>query len=1010
MFSDPIKLNKSQRQAIEYTSGPLLIVAGAGTGKTTTLVEKIKHIINKKLARPEEILCLTFTEKAAYEMEERVDRAMPYGFFQMWISTFHSFADDVLRDELHHLGLNPSYTLMSQAQSILFMRKHLYDFHLNYFRPLSNPNKFIAGLLQHFSRLQDEDISPEEYEKWVKRMCHPELVSGSSDSENKKLQRSRNKFGMTNTAMSEDERQQLQELASAYKTYQHIKMDHDVMDFGDLIFYLNKLFRTRPSVLKQYQKKFKYILVDEFQDTNIAQYELIKLLCPPSKSEDSSSGKSRLTVVGDDSQAIYKFRGASVSNILTFMKDYKRAKQVTLNDNYRSNQTILDHAYNLIQHNNPDTLESRLGISKKLISHTKDRNDASMMKVFRHGDDEADWVVNEIAKLFATRYPLSSIAILVRANNHSESFIRALKHKGIPYQFLGPGRLFKQPQVKDLIAYLHVLADLSDTISLYRVLSMDLFKIDSEDLLHLMSFAKKTSLSYYQAIEVYLSFYHDEWYEPENKRYKEYMPLIGKATKDTLIDVFTLIKKQVKRIRKDTAGELLFSFLKDTGYIDILGNPETQMQEQATFTITKFFGKIREMERSQEDTSVFGATEYIDMSMELGESPLAGEADFTTLNAVHILTVHSAKGLEFPIVFMPNLIKGRFPTYRRRQQIPLPDDLIKETLPQGDYHAQEERRLFYVGMTRAKDRLFLTASERYDQGVRKRKLSPFVYEAMGEDALSIKPYVPQDTKQQLSIFDFQKHDDVVIPKPVTIKNISYSQLQTYKVCPLQYKYQYVLKIPSSPVAAASFGSTVHNALHKFYKGFAKDSTKGLGDLLALLEESWIPIGFSSTKQATKMKQEAREMLENYYTSFHTPEIKIIDLEKMFKIRIGSTEFLTGKIDRVDKKAGGAIEIIDYKTGSMPDEKKLKKNLQLTIYAMAANSPALYNKPVKNIDLTFYYLQAREKVTMKPSKDDMTQARKQITNTVEAIRKGSFEPRVGRWCKHCSFRMICEAWK
>src|SRR3989344_2919975 len=695
------------------------------------------------------------------------------------------------------------------------------------------------------------------------------------------------------------------------------------MDFGDLIYYLIKLFRERPHILQQYKKQYKYVLVDEFQDTNIAQYELIKLLCPP-------TGQSKLTVVGDDSQAIYKFRGASVSNILTFMKDYKKAKQVTLHDNYRSNQTILDHAYELIQHNNPDTLESTLGISKKLTSHAKDRADATTLNVFSHSDDETDWVVEQIEMLHKKKYTFGDMALLVRANAHSEPFIRALKRKGIPYQFLGPGSLFKQPEVKDLIAYLHVLSDLSDTVSLYRVLSMELFKLDAEDLLHLMSYAKKTSLSYYQAIEVYLSFYHNEWYEPANEKYKEYMPLTGQATKDKLIEVFTLIKKHVKRIRKDTAGELLFSFLKDTNYIDTLGNPETEMQEQVTFNITKFFGKLREMERSQEDTLVFGATEYIDMSMELGESPLAGEADFTAVNAVHILTVHSAKGLEFPIVFMPNLIKGRFPTHRRKEQIPIPDDLIKETLPQGDYHAQEERRLFYVGMTRAKDILFLTASERYDQGIRKRKLSPFVYEAMGEDKLNIEPYVPQDTKEQLSIFDFQKHDDVVIPEPVTVKNISYSQLQTYEVCPLKYKYQYVLKIPSSPAAAASFGSTVHNALHKFYKGFAQDPTWGSDQLLNMLETSWIPIGFSSASHAKKMKEEAKQMLKNYYTSFHEPEIDIVNLEKMFKIRIGSSVFLTGKIDRVDNKPGGAIEIIDYKTGKMPDVKKLKKDMQLTI--------------------------------------------------------------------------------
>ncbi|PIZ63183.1 hypothetical protein COY16_02625, partial [Candidatus Roizmanbacteria bacterium CG_4_10_14_0_2_um_filter_39_13] len=553
MITDPIKLNSSQVQAIEWNKSPLLIVAGAGTGKTTTLVEKIKYLINQKLARPEEILCLTFTEKAAYEMEERVDRAMPYGFFQMWISTFHAFADDVLRDELHHVGMNASYTLMSQAQSVLFLRNNLFNLSLKYFRPVSNPNKFITGLLQHFSRLQDEDISPEDYEAWV-----------AKQSRSKK------------SLLKDEEFEQIQELSFAYRTYQKIKIEHDVMDFGDLIFYLNNLFRKRPNVLAQYQQKFKYTLVDEFQDTNIAQYEMIKLLCPPKKNP-------HLTVVGDDSQAIYKFRGASVSNILTFMDDYKKAKQLSLVDNYRSNQTVLDHAYKLIQNNNPDTLEAKLSISKELKSHAKNVKDAVTFNLFSHGDNEADWIVSKIIQMKKKHdYEFQDFAILVRANNHSDSVISSLKREGLPFQFLGPGTLFKQPEVKDIIAYLNLLADLNDTVSMFRVLSMDIFQNDAEDLVLLMSFAKKISLSLYQAIDTYLSFEVDEWHQKNNAHFKEHLPLIKETTKKKLIPIMRMIKKHLGQIKHDTAGEILFSFLEDTQYLEKLSNPTSELEEKQT--------------------------------------------------------------------------------------------------------------------------------------------------------------------------------------------------------------------------------------------------------------------------------------------------------------------------------------------------------------------------------------------------------------------------------------------
>jgi len=290
-------LNKEQQQAVKYNQGPLLIIAGAGTGKTSVIVEKIKFLVKKKLAKPEQILALTFTEKAASEMEERVDKAMPYGYFQMNISTFHAFADQILKENGYQIGLSPSFRLMTEAETILFLQKNLFLFKLKYFRPLGNPNKFLEALLQHFSRLRDEDISPEEYIRFVKN------------------QRSKIKDQKENDELLE--KKKYFELVEAYETYQKLKLKEGLMDFADLVYYLLHLFRKRPNILRRYQQQYPFVFVDEFQDTNISQYLLIKLLCPAKKNP-------RLTVVGDDSQAIYKFRGASVSNIISFMKDYKR--------------------------------------------------------------------------------------------------------------------------------------------------------------------------------------------------------------------------------------------------------------------------------------------------------------------------------------------------------------------------------------------------------------------------------------------------------------------------------------------------------------------------------------------------------------------------------------------------------------------------------------------------------------------------------------------------------------
>src|SRR5258708_6943410 len=382
MTSDK-KLNKEQLQAIRHGSGPLLIIAGAGTGKTTVITERVKYLIEKGLAKPEEILALTFTEKAVREMEERIDVALSYGYTNMWVLTFHSFCERVLRQQALHIGLDPRFKLTSEAETTQLIRKNLFKFKLNYFRPLGNPYKFIGGMIQHFSRLQDEDINPQDYLKWATRLRKDAV-----------------------------EVKKYKELASAYKTYEELKIKNGLMDFGDLITKTLKLLRDRPNILKEYQKQFKYILIDEFQDTNYSQNKLAILL---------ANKEQNINVVGDDDQSVYRFRGAAVSNIIQFRKNFTKTKVVVLTKNYRSTQEILDRSYDLIQHNNPDRLEVVEGINKKLIS---ERKEVGTKVSFIHADrveNEVDEVAKEILRQAQDHgYDFKDIAILVRANNHAE--------------------------------------------------------------------------------------------------------------------------------------------------------------------------------------------------------------------------------------------------------------------------------------------------------------------------------------------------------------------------------------------------------------------------------------------------------------------------------------------------------------------------------------------------------------------------------------------------------------
>ena len=366
-----MELNPIQQQVIKHPKGPLLIVAGAGTGKTAVITAKIAHLIETKKVQADQILALTFTQKAAEEMLSRLDTIMPLGYEEPWVGTFHGICDRILKDEGLHVGLDTDYKIMSAVDQWILVKQHIFEFKLKYFLPLGNPTKFITGLLNFFSKLQDECVTPLEIKAYL--TTNKNQITTPEDQE----AYDRNK-----------------EIFTAYEIYQTLKQTNSLLDFGDLIIETIALFKTRPSILQKYQKLWQYVFVDEFQDTNFAQYELIKTICP-------STNNPNLIVVGDDDQSIYKWRGASISNIMQFIDDYPTTKQIVLTQNYRSTQAILDSAYQLIAHNNPDRLEVKLGISKKLTSQ-KDNQVGEVISVELDSQTaEVDWVIKKIFELVA---------------------------------------------------------------------------------------------------------------------------------------------------------------------------------------------------------------------------------------------------------------------------------------------------------------------------------------------------------------------------------------------------------------------------------------------------------------------------------------------------------------------------------------------------------------------------------------------------------------------------------
>lgn len=411
----------------------------------------------------------------------------------------------------------------------------------------------------------------------------------------------------------------------------------------------------------------------------------------------------------------------------------------------------------------------------------------------------------------------------------------------------------------------------------------------------------------------------------------------------------------------------------------------------------------------------------------MGESPLAADIDWSENNAVNILTIHSSKGLEFPIVFLVNLVSQRFPTRERREQIPIPQDLIKEILPEGDYHLQEERRLFYVGMTRARDRLFFTAANFYGEGRRERKLSPFVYEALGQNTIEklLEKQKIEKTIIQPSLLDWAPNittsRSTTNDKPNTsINYLSYSQMQTFNVCPLHYKLQYILKIPYQQNAALSFGSSVHSALRDFYQQHREDKILKAENIIPILEKSWIDEGYSSKVHKKEAYEKAKHILlqylkENYERKVDGTKTIGIEIPFNFFIKDSSKSILNlkiaGRIDRVDKINENKIEIIDYKTGTnMPNEKELANNLQLTLYALAATqvNNNIFNKKPEDIVLSLHYLEEEKKLTTTRTAKQLEEAKNKVIEVVEEIEKSDFLCSGSIYCQNCEYKMLCNA--
>ena len=965
-------LTARQRKAVTHGDGPLLIVAGAGTGKTTVITRRIAWLIAEKRARPSEVLALTFTDRAAFEMLERVDRLVPYGHNDAQISTFHAFGDRLLREHALEAGLSDRSTVLSRAEQIILLREHLFELPLDRYRPLGDPTRFLSSLVTLISRLRDEDISPEAYEAAARRVA--EAAAANPDDE----------------PLAERAAAQL-ELSATYAAYERLMRSTDRIDFGDQVSLALRLLREHPAVLAEERSRYRYTLVDEFQDTNHAQWEIVKLL---------AAEHGNVTVVGDDDQSIYRFRGAALGNILGFREAYPKASSVVLVDNYRSRQGILDAAHRLIRHNDPDRLEAREGLDKRLKARSKfDRPQPEAGPIvllgFTTGSDEADAIADRIGASIRGGRRAGDHAILVRGNRDADPYLRALNMARIPWRFSGTAGLYRQPEVRVLISFLRVLNDPDDSVSLYDLATSEIFGLSPSDVTFALGRARRRRSSLAIALR-------DAAEHPEDSPF-------GMRAIEVVQRLLASLEAHRSMSTERSCGELLYHFISSSGWLTRLGHEARETGEERLANVARFFEIVRRQGTLLRDDRLPFLVAQLDTLIETGDDPSTSDAEPDAGDAVHVLTYHKAKGLEFPVVHLVALVPDRFPGRDRRDAFEIPDELARDPAPDADHHAAEERRLFYVGMTRAKEELVLSWAQDYG-GRRSRGVSQFVTEALDLPPATPAEIVRPAIAEQLARHEGSPRDQApVVPRPALGDRplmLSYGQVHDYLDCPARYRYGHVVRIPTPASHQMVYGKALHAAAQAYHRRQLAGRPMAEEELHAALDAAWESVGFLTREHEEARRAAAHEAVTRFWADQQRDPARPIGVEQEFTVGFGRDR-LRGRYDRVDRDDAGRIVITDYKSSDVRDlataNRRARESLQLSIYALAheAQHGSLPD------ELALHFLESGIVGRVAPSERQLTKAHDQISQAAEGIRAGQFAPTPSPMrCGYCPFREIC----
>ena len=1015
-------LNAEQKKAVEHSGSPLLVLAGPGSGKTKVITERVIHLVNQGI-KPTEILCLTFSEKAAEEMKGRLEGSIDAD--EIEISTFHAFTKQVLEDNVLDSGIGLSSGILKRSAQLVWGLKNIDNFGFEKLEIGNNAVEIIESIIDGISTFKNEVISPKELDEYLEKKSEQELDDEQTEFILK-----------------------LKDLSKVYHKYEEFQRGKALIDFDDMIIQTVQLFKSKENVLKKYQKKFKHILVDEFQDNNYAQLELVKQI--------ASTGN--VTVVGDDDQSIYRFQGAYLTNFQDFQEHYKDTTVVNLNQNYRSTQNIVKIGSELL-----DKLPNR---QPKNLFSKNEKGDKIIVATCENEASEVEFVVQRINELIGKAVPrrdskeppldYKDIIILARRKQEGKKFASALKAHGIPSTFIGESNIFSSPVIRDLMAYLNIANNPGTSgIEINRL--MKSHGITERNVAIINQIAKKKSRNDDANIDFVLDTIRDNQVDLDQP--------------DEVAELSRQIQNIIDLENNNSVGDIVYKIMMVHSdlYKRTLGE-QTLQNKREQLLLKEMFGIALDFESLNPQSTLGDFIDYLNL---MGKFDIELKEGSEFKNAVQVTTIHQSKGKEFPIVFIVDAATNRLPLKYQAKEFFVPNDLSKGVKVKDDekeLYRQEERRLFYVGITRAQNQLFITHSKIYGQNIRETKQSVFLdelnytenplielisYESKSgavileeEDRTGKKK---QEIQQQAIKSLNQMNLKTAIQNIVNLAKIKYfeenkslegfssdsvlklvnsddslnafleerhiplvdkdelslsaSSVKTYKECPLKFKFNKILSVPTKGKTYFDLGS----AVHKVAELVTKKQIEGIEptEKLAfdILEKEWRSDTYETKTKEKQDYELAKQMVITFLEWAKSNPNKPTDVEKMFKIKIGDVPFI-GFIDRVEVTPEGDYEVVDFKTGyNYENKKSIREDYQMNVYALGVEK--VYGKLPKKASL--FYIKKEKFVTYEIDAEQVESVRNTIESKVKSILAEEFEPTPGfSTCKWCDYTPICDA--